>query len=98
MKFSEMKPKQLREAKSELIQRLGNTLSPSRIVSLSDTGCTIEGGTFPAMYSHTHKELSIWGRGSRYSGGSMTIVELAESERVCKEFFNEHLELGGYVE
>jgi len=94
MKFSEMKPKQLREVKSDLIKRLDNTLSPSRIISLSDTGCTIEGGTFPAMYSHKQKELSIWGRGSRYSGGSMTVVELVEAERVCKEFFNEYLELG----
>lgn len=89
---SEMKKEQIQEAKFELIGRLRNTLRPSRIINLSENGCRIEGGAFPASYDHNRKELSIWGRGNRYSGSSRTISNLVEAERVCIQFFDE---LGG---
>lgn len=93
MKPSKMTPKQLKEARNDLVKRLSDAgvLKPTRVTSLTDSGCNLEGGTFPATYKHTmfRGELSIWGRGSRYSGGSMTIDELAYAERVIQDFFFE---------
>jgi len=91
VKFSEMNQKQLREARNELQRRMRNSLRPSRVVSLTDTGVTIEGGTFPATYDHLSEELSIWGRGSRYSGGAMTVTQLQIAEAEVRNFFNEYL-------
>lgn len=93
MKPSKMTPKQLKEARNALVKRLNEAgvLKPTRVTGLTDEGCTLEGGTFPATYKHTmfKGDLSVWGRGSRYSGGSMTIDELAYAERVVQDFFFE---------
>lgn len=93
MKPSQMTPKQLREARNALKDRLhkADVLRPTRVIAMTDSGCSLEGGTFPATYKHTmfKGDLSIWGRGSRYSGGSMTIDELAYAERVVQEFYFE---------
>lgn len=95
MKFSEMNTKQLREARNELQRRMRDSLRPTRIQSLTDTTVQIDGGTFPGSYDHNTRELTIWGRGSRYSGGSTTIPQLQRAEDEVRKFYDEYL--GGRI-
>lgn len=81
-KFSEMTQKELRQARNDLVKYLREEtdLRPSRVTNLTDNGCFIEGGTFPAIYDHSSLTLKIWGRGNRYSGGQMSVKQLKQVE------------------
>lgn len=94
MKFSEMKPKQLKEARDRLKELLKNTLNPSRISSLTDRSVYIEGGHMPACYDHYPRggQLSVWCKGgNNYSGKQMSVDELKEAELVIHRFYMEHI-------
>jgi hypothetical protein len=90
-RFSEMSRKELKSARDELLRRVSPLIHATRVQSLSDNGVVIEGGTFPAIYKHSTGDLYVWGRGSRYSGGEMSVAQLQQVENEIKNFFNEYL-------
>jgi len=92
MKFSEMKPKQLKEAKDELKER---TLffNVSKVIRLDDNGVMLEGGKFPVTYDHSTKEITLWGRANRNAGAPVKIGELEKLEDILFFFFIEAQEV-----
>lgn len=92
MKPSEMNKEQLREARNNLQKAMYPVLETSRVTSLTDNSVQLEGGTFPATYYHSSGNLTIWGRGSRYAGGSMTVDELAHAEYTIQKYFDSHFQ------
>lgn len=90
MKFSDMNKKELKAARDELRRRMIPVLGTSRVTSIESNTVFLEGGTFPATYDKSTEELSVWGRGSRYSGGSMTVAQLQIAEAEVRKFFNEY--------
>lgn len=94
MNVSEMKPKQIKEAREELLRRLNEyakSFRVRRVTSLTQATVMLEGGKFPATYDHETRILTIWGRGSRYAGADATIQELHAVENTCQFFFDEYM-------
>ncbi|CDQ21738.1 hypothetical protein [Halobacillus karajensis] len=93
MKFSEMKPKQLKEVRDELVQLLKKEtkLNPSRVTGLTNRSVTIEGGRIPVRYDHKTGELEVWSKASKVSGRRFTTTELIDIELTVSGFFNKYL-------
>jgi len=93
MKFSEMKPKQLKEAREELKKRT-SFFKVSRVILLNGGGVMLEGGKFPVIYDSLAREITLWGRANRETGYPIKIEELQRLEDIIFSFFAEHREYG----
>ena len=72
--------------RAELLARLKETaLRPTRITS----GMCIEGGVLPAKYDMGDQTLYVWGRCSRYSGGTVSVDDLAHAQDVVRRWHSE---------
>lgn len=91
MRFSQMKPKELKAAREELQKRLYPVLRVTRVINLFDSSVELTGGHMPAQYFHDSEGLSVWSSGSRYSGAPVTVGELLEAQQILYNFFEEHL-------
>ncbi|OME54106.1 hypothetical protein BSK59_16125 [Paenibacillus odorifer] len=73
-----------REKVLKVIHEAVPNFGATRILNIECSSIFIEGGTFPATYDRDTKQLFIWGRSSRNSGGSMAIDELIKLEAALK--------------
>lgn len=76
------------KAEREKVLNIVNEAVPyfeaTRILNIECNRIFIEGGTFPATYDREDKQLLIWGRSSRSSGGAMAIDELIKLEAALR--------------
>lgn len=77
----------LSAARTKLLREIRDTLPDfhaTKISGIETNRIFIEGGTFPAIFDRDTKQLSIWGRSSRSSGGQMTVEELVKLENALR--------------
>lgn len=91
--IKEMKSSQWKPIVNELEKKIKECdFRVGRIIRASETVIMLEGGKLPATFDLSTKVFKVWGRGSRYSGASVTIAELQKIEDACKEWFEKHME------
>lgn len=77
----------LKAARSELLRKINDTLPDFHATKISNIETNlifIEGGIFPATFDRNEKQLYVWGRSSRCSGGAMTVEELVRLENTLR--------------
>lgn len=86
--FSQMSSKELKAERDKIKELLQGPLGPSKVTSLDDYGCIIEGGALPGFYSHPKRQLRVRSRSSRYSGAAVPVSQLVKAERILNSFFD----------
>ena len=95
--FSNFKPKEWKELRNQLTQRLeesGVKIMHSRIVRVESDKIAFEGGRIPVIYNATDKELYVWNKGTRWSGSHIALEELHTARIVIGNWLHDLQEEG----